>query len=78
MPPALKAHQPTAAEVTERERQAGIAPQDEQVRRQEQNLDRTGKPLSNRAGKDTAVPHSVQPGGVVPAPSSSGTTPPSR
>jgi hypothetical protein len=69
-----KAHQPTAADVTGRERQSGIAPPDPHARAQQEDLDRMGRQLTDRAAKVAPVPHTVQPGGVVPAPPS----PPSR
>ncbi|CAH2598601.1 conserved exported protein of unknown function [Rhodovastum atsumiense] len=79
------AHQPGATGVEDSQRRAGVAPSDAQARQEEQDLDRIGRQLNDRAAQDAAaVPESksnaygVRPGGEIPITQPPKTTPPQR
>ena len=65
------AHQPTAGDVQAQEKNAGVAPSQAQVRRNQDQLDAEGRLLLEQAARDRhAAPgtdvYGVAPGGVVP------------
>lgn len=80
-----EAHQPSAGPEQNREGQAGVAPDDQTARRQQDDLDRMGRQLMDRAGADakasgTTNTYGVDSGNATPAtpPSPSDGTPSTR